>query len=126
MSKRRIWKFAGTLLCTSFFFSTAVMAEGSSVKESGKETAPLNLARLEAVLRAASERKQAGDEIILKKPVYLRGRPTGAAVEGSLLPAGTLVRKSKRQIVNAAGTWHHIETRDGSDGWIHDFELDPE
>lgn len=125
MSKGHIRKLAGTALCASVFYSASVFAEGGS-KESGKEVAPLNLARLEAVLRAASERKQSGDEITLKKPVYLRGRPTGAAAEGSLLPAGTIVRKSKRQIVNASGIWHHIETREGNDGWIHDFELAPE
>lgn len=122
MSKGYSGKLAGTVLCASVFFSAPIWADSGS-----KEATPsLNLARLEAVLRAASERKQAGDEITLKKPVYLRGRPTGQAAEGSLLPAGTLVRRSKRQIVNASGTWHRLETRDGIDGWVHDFDLDPE
>jgi len=85
----------------------------------------INLARLAAVLQAATDRKQAGDEVILKKDAYIHGRPTGDATKGSVLPAGTVLRKSKRQIVNATGSWRHIETRDGINGWMYELDLDP-
>lgn len=127
MSQGYTRKFTGALLCAAILFvaPASVWADGSP-KENPKEAQPLNLARLAAVLQAASERKQSGSEVILKKDIRLRGRPTGEALESSLLPAGTVVRKSKRQVVNASGSWRHIETRDGNDGWIHDFDIDPD
>lgn len=127
MSQGYAGKLTGALLCASvLFIAPASVRADSSTKESSKEAQPLNLARLAAVLQAASERKQSGAEVTLKKDIHLRGRPTGEALESSLLPAGTVVRKSKRQVVNASGSWRHIETRDGNDGWIHDFDLDPD
>lgn len=85
----------------------------------------INLAGLAAVLKAASDRKQLlGTEITLKKDAPLHGRPTGDAARSGILPAGTVLRQSKRQVVNATGTWRHVESRDGRvDGWVHELDL---
>lgn len=128
MVQGHISKIAITVLCSSIFLSapTSIWAQGSSRENSKDTSAPLNLAGLAAVLRAASERKQSGDEVTLKRDVQLRGRPTGENLQGEILRAGTVVRRSKRQVVNASGTWRHIETRGGMDGWLSELDLDPE
>ncbi|GEM_PF-5015292 len=127
MSQRHIKKVAGTMLCGSVLLTTTalVWADGTA-KENPKPAATLNLAGLAAVLQAASDRKQSGTEVTLKKDVYLHGRPTGEASKSGVLHAGTVVRKSKRQIVNASGSWRHVETRDGTDGWLSELDLDPD
>lgn len=118
---------AGLCATILLFASLSVRAqEGASEKSSKDAAGQLNLAGLAAVLRAASERKQSGDEVTLKRDVQLRGRPTAEKMQGEILRAGTVVRKSKRQVVNASGTWRHIETRGGLDGWLSEFDFDPE
>ena len=85
----------------------------------------IDMAALAAALQAARDRKQSGDEVTLKKDVHLRGRPTGEPATGSVLHAGTVVRRSQKPLVNGSGSWRHIETRDGVDGWLYEDDLDP-
>lgn len=127
MSQWNIRNIAGALLCVSGLVavSTSAHADGSP-REAAKSNSTLNLAGLTAVLQAASDRKQSGAEVTLKKDVLLHDRPIGAASEGGILHAGTVVRKSKRQIVNSSGSWRHVETREGLDGWLSELDLDPD
>lgn len=121
-----IKKIAGTMLCATVLVTTTSAWADNAETETPKPASNLNLARLATILQAASDRKQSGSEVTLKKDARLHGRPTGEVAEGSILPAGTVVRKSKRQIVNASGSWRHIETRDGNDGWLQELDFDPE
>lgn len=99
-------------------------ADGSNESGTKSPAATINLAGLAAVLKAASDRKQTGTEITLKKDAFLHGRPTGDEAKSGVLPAGTILRQSKKQLVNATGTWRHVETRDGRvDGWVHELDL---
>ena len=100
-------------------------ADGANTSSGAKSSAStINLAGLAAVLKAASDRKQSGTEITLKKDAFLHGRPTGDEAKSGVIPAGTILRQSKKQLVNATGTWRHVETRDGRvDGWVHELDL---
>jgi hypothetical protein len=126
MLGRTIKKIAGTMLCATVLAATTTAQADNTATENTNSAPTLNLARLATILQAASDRKQSGSEVTLKKDARLHGRPTGDVAEGSILPAGTVVRKSKRQVVNASGAWRHIETRDGNDGWLHELDFDPE
>jgi hypothetical protein len=119
-------------LASAVLFATVLVisspsswADGNRTQSAKSEPTPINLAGLAAVLRAASERKQSGSEVTLKKDTYLRGRPTNDAGESNMLPAGTVVRQSKTHVVNAAGAWRHVETRGGIDGWLYEVDLEP-
>ncbi len=128
MSQRFKRNALGMVILGAAMTASAPNAWADSVNaQAASKPAPnaVNLAGLAAVLQAASDRKQSGTEVTLKKDAYLHGRPTGDAAQGSVLPAGTVVRQSKRQVVNANGAWRHVETRDGNDGWMYELDLDP-
>jgi hypothetical protein len=84
---------------------------------------PNDMAALSAVLSAASARKQLGIEVVLLNDAYLHDRPTGDVDTHNKLRAGTIVRQSKKPLTNATGTWRHVETSSGNDGWMHEADL---
>jgi uncharacterized protein YgiM (DUF1202 family) len=49
----------------------------------------------------------------------LRSEPSGAAGQTSELSAGTAVR-----IVEERGTWAHVQSADGADGWVEGAHLE--
>lgn len=117
---------AALLAAAMIAFAPMVWADSVNAQAaSNANDKTINLAGLSAVLRAASDRKQSGDEVTLKNDIYLQGRPTGDNNHNNVLHAGTVVRQSKNHVVNATGTWRHVETRDGNDGWVHELDLEP-
>jgi len=123
---RKRWLASASLAAALGMSASPAKAESQETAAKPKESSKLNLAGLAAVLQAASDRKQTGPEVTLKKDAYLHSRPTGPETRSNVLHAGTVLRKSKNQIVNANGSWRHVETREGMDGWVNEFDLDPD
>lgn len=120
--------FAAVLLAVSGYVSAATGAAEPEKRVAAVARGAMpadQMASLRAVLQAASARKRTGSNATLRNNVYLHGRPTGDGALAGLVPAGTVVRQSAMHVVNAAGTWRHVETMEGADGWLLEADLDP-